>query len=159
MEENRILDLARFLDRVPTQCFSMTDQTPYLHYLGEGDTDVLIDEIDYCGIRAGIAGYAVMLFGVPHQQFDGTTAQHAQLLLDLTTEQADALFTPQEGYETEPAFAKHGYTRITAKEASHTLRHLSQTGTVHWFEDCRCLECQAANVKPQRMETAAMATR
>ena len=135
-----------------------------------------LDEVtgmaDACGARACIAGHAVVLFdqtGAWQEHFRTSDpenpkpniAELAAQLLDLTPEQADALFTPSEGRDPKREIPP-GY-RITSVDVADTLWRMTWTDEVQWLiqrclccgeaattGDCRCTvgECGCSGAEP-----------
>ena len=136
------------------------------------DLDEIVAITAECGTRACIAGYAVMLFDETdawQERFPLETPndavpsirQLAAQLLDLTQEQADLLFLPQE--DPDPCRQIPPRYQVTPADAANTMYRMTETGEVQWLiercpccgdaantYDCSCTvgECDCANTEP-----------
>ena len=102
-------------------------------------------QIEHCGTRACVAGLAAIMFG---DDLDMSTIESGndtywslgKHLLGLSDTVADQLFTPVVDNDN-PKASINPWPGIDAEQIAGTLRHLADTGEVHWFANCTCADC------------------
>ena len=160
MNKQRILDLAVAIEDTDEKAnafdmdiwLDMDNPDRFQSIKDTNDLDEVAGVADACGVRACIAGHAVILFdksGIWQEQFRNRVPDHpkpsiadlAAQLLDITAEQADILFTPKEGTDPKREIPP-GY-QITARDVADTLWRMTRTDEVQWLIE-RCLCCAAA---------------
>lgn len=87
------------------------------------------EAITECGTTACIAGWVQIIFD-PDNDDDTGAREVGQGILDLTDEQATALFLPFEDR----------FYRASPDDAADVLEHLAKTGVVNWAEACPHLD-------------------
>lgn len=163
MDKQRIAILADFIDSLADEHFSMIHwqlRDPYREGVLEKDPygpepwqkpRPLLQAIENCNTICCIAGYTGLIFmEPPDEKLYGDTAQNARYLLDLTPEQADALFTPTVGNDPQATVHIPRIDAITRTRAVRMLRTFAQTSKVDWNQDCDCELCVIATASPPR---------